>query len=124
MNPGRMIYISGTPNAGARNFTINLKNQEYGGDIYFHFGVRFQESVVVRNALLNGAWGQEDRQQPEFPFQPGQPFNLIVLAEQGSFKVAVNNKHFIEFAHRNPNLQAIQWVETEGDASDVTINMS
>lgn len=122
--PGRMIYISGTPNPGARSFTINLKNQEQGGDIYLHLNVRFADGVAVRNSLLNGAWGQEERQQPEFPFHQGQQFNLIILAEQGSFKVAVNNKHFIEFVHRNPNIQAIQWVETDGDASGVTINMS
>lgn len=122
--PGRMIYISGTPNPGAKSFSINLKSQEYGGDIYFHMIIRFPESVVIRNALLNGQWGAEERQQPEFPFPPGQQFNIIILPEQGSFKVAVNNKHFVEFVHRNPNLQAIQWVETDGEASGVAINMS
>lgn len=124
LQPGRMIYINGTPNPGAKSFSINLKNQEYGGDIYFHMNVRFLESVVVRNSLLNGQWGAEERQQPEFPFPSGQQFNIIILPEQGSFKVAVNNKHFIEFVHRNPNLQAIQWVETDGEASGVAINMS
>lgn len=119
-----MIYISGTPNPGAKSFSINLKSQEYGGDIYFHMIIRFPESVVIRNALLNGQWGAEERQQPEFPFPPGQQFNIIILPEQGSFKVAVNNKHFVEFVHRNPNLQAIQWVETDGEASGVAINMS
>jgi len=69
------------------SFSINLKSQEYGGDIYFHMIIRFPESVVIRNALLNGQWGAEERQQPEFPFPPGQQFNIIILPEQGSFKV-------------------------------------
>jgi galectin-4 len=122
--PGRMIYISGTPNPGARSFAINLKSQEHGGDVYFHMSIRFPDSVVIRNSFLNGQWGAEERQQPEFPFPPGQQFNIIILPEQASFKVAVNNKHFIEFFHRNQNLQGIQWVETDGEASGVTINTS
>lgn len=122
--PGRMIYINGSINPGARNFRVNLKSQEFGGDIFFHLDVRFQEQVVVRNSLLRGAWGNEERQQPEFPFQPGQPFSLIILTEQGCFKVAVNNKHFIEFNHRDPNFQAIQWVECEGETSGIAINTS
>lgn len=119
---GRMIYISGTP--GARNLTINLKSQEFGGDVFLHIDIRMNDRVVVRNSCINGQWGSEERQQPEFPFQPGQPFNMIILAEQSSFKVAVNNKHFIEFMHRNPNLQAIQWVETSGDATGVSVNIA
>jgi len=32
-------------------------------------------------------------------------------------QVAVNNDHFIAFRSRTPNLQSIQWVEVESDAT-------
>jgi len=34
----------------------------------------------------------------------------------------VNGTHFTEFRLRNPDLQAIQWVEVTGDVTGVTIN--
>ena len=40
-----------------------------------------------------------------------------------TLQVAVNNSHFIEFQHRNPNLAAIQWVEVAADASNVSIHV-
>jgi hypothetical protein len=33
----------------------------------------------------------------------------------------VNGSHFAEFPIRNPNLQAIQWAEAEGDLTGVQI---
>lgn len=113
--PGRLIYITATP--GPSRFAVNLRYQQHGGDIAFHFNPRVKEGVVVRNSLLSGSWGSEEKDQPSFPFQAGQQFTMIILCEPTEFKVAVNNQHFIAFRSRTPNLQAIQWVEVESDAT-------
>jgi len=69
-------------------FAVNLKYQQEGGDIAFHFNPRLNDRVVVRNSLLGGAWGPEERAQPSFPFQAGQQFNMIILCEPNNFKVS------------------------------------
>jgi hypothetical protein len=113
--PGRLIYITATP--GPTQFAVNLRTQDQGGDIAFHFNPRINNGVVVRNSSIGGAWGTEERAQPSFPFQAGQQFQMIILCEPNDFKVAVNYQHFIEYQARLPNLAAIQWVEVVADAT-------
>ena len=43
--------------------------------------------VVVRNTMAGYTWGKEERAQPEFPFHPGKPFDIIILVEQDQYKV-------------------------------------
>ncbi|XP_013408586.1 galectin-4 [Lingula anatina] len=105
MYPGRMIFISGTPNMNPSRFHINLQcGQHSGCDIALHFDVRFSYgsnyNVVVRNSQQGGGWQNEERSHPYFPFAAGANFDVVILCEQQCFKVAVNNQHFIEFAHR------------------------
>lgn len=78
--------------------TTTLKNK---GDIAFHFATRFDEGVVVRNSRQNQIWGPEER-TGGLPFRQGNDFEIMFLADHGSFKVAVNGTHFIEFIHRMP----------------------
>jgi len=54
--------------------------------------------------------------------QPGTPCQMMILADPQEWKVAVNGAHFTEMRHRNPNIQAVQWVEVDGDVSAVNIN--
>lgn len=114
--PGRLIYVTVTP--GPNTFAVNLRFQEQGGDIAFHFNPRMIDRIVVRNSHLNGAWGTEERDTPRFPFQPGHPCYLIFLIEHDKFKVAVNNQHYLEYRMRTQNMQAIQWIEITGDGSN------
>jgi len=72
--------------------------------------------------LLNGSWGQEERAAGQFPFQPGQPFAMMVLADPQGFKIAVNGNHYTEFPFRGSSLQAVQCVQVDGDVTGVTIN--
>ncbi|NXH15887.1 LEG4 protein, partial [Bucco capensis] len=52
-----------------------------GGDILLHFNPRPAQGVLVRNSLLAGAWGHEERelppeQPPLGPFQQGAHFDV------------------------------------------------
>lgn len=122
MQPGRIIYINGTPSPNAQRFGVNLKHDENGAELALHFSPRFGEKAVIKNSLFGGAWGQEERATAPFPFVPGTPFSMMILGDPQEFKIAVNGNHFTEFRLRNPNLQAVQWVEVEGDLTGVTIS--
>ena len=78
--------------------TATLKNK---GDIAFHFNPRFDDGSVIRNSRQNQIWGPEER-TGGLPFRQGNDFEIMFLADHGSFKVAVNGTHFIEFIHRMP----------------------
>lgn len=57
----------------------------------------------MRNHLENQIWGTEER-YGGCPIQPGQHFDILVLAEAAAYKVHYNNlkitiddKHYINF---------------------------
>ncbi|NXQ51400.1 LEG9 protein, partial [Catharus fuscescens] len=58
-------------------FHINLRAGP-GGDILLHLNPRLNEGgVVVRNALLGGSWGPEERELSCCsPFQHGRYFDV------------------------------------------------
>jgi hypothetical protein len=122
MRPGRIVYINGTPSPSAGRFSVKLKNQEMGGDLALEFNPRFNERAVVMNCMQHGSWGQEQRASAPFPFIPGTPFAMMILTEPNQFKIAVNGNHFAEYPIRDPNLQAIQWAEVDGDVTGVQVN--
>ncbi|NXT47336.1 LEG4 protein, partial [Pluvianellus socialis] len=47
-----------------------------GGDVLLHLNPRLGEGAVVRNSLLGGAWGAEERDLPHNPFQRGRYFDV------------------------------------------------
>lgn len=117
--PGRMINISGVPNMGASRFTINLQSGPYdGSDIAMHMDARFNAGndrhVVVRNHCQGGSWGSEERSLSHFPFMHNQNFDILILVEPASFKVAVNNQHMLQFNHRLP-VQSANTLCVKGD---------
>ena len=91
------------------SFSINMmvgsmitEQLKRSGDIGFHFSVRFNERLVVRNSRQNNVWGPEEREPRVMPFVAGRDFEAMILCEESAYKVAVNGKHFIEFLHRVP----------------------
>ncbi|KAH9509310.1 Galectin-4 [Bulinus truncatus] len=120
LHPGKLIYISGIPNANAQRFSINLasgnsESHDYG----LHFDVRFSygsdKNIVVRTHKKGGTWGPEEKETPFFPFAPNANFDLMILVEPNCFKVAVNNAHFLEFKHRIQPIQEINHLLITGD---------
>lgn len=120
MYPGRMIFISGVPNFGADRFSVNLV---CGGDfdacdVALHMDNRLaygNGNTVVRTHKQGGNWGAEESFQNFFPFSPNAQFEIMILAEPSGYKIAVNNQHFCEFAHRIQPVQRADHVHVRGD---------
>lgn len=72
-----------------------------GSDIALHCDVRLRfgsdVNVFVRNSLLGGGWGGEERPCPYFPFVPNGSFDMIILAEKDKFKVIIWYTTFLSF---------------------------
>ncbi|XP_073494899.1 galectin-3 [Phyllobates terribilis] len=113
---GMMLNIQGVPTG--KRFSIDFVE---GNDIALHINPRFDEKpyVVVRNSMIRGQWGQEERQCPKFPFQMQQPFKLQILFEPDGYKVAVNNENICKYPHRLKNFAGIKCIRINGA---VTIN--
>lgn len=117
--PGRMVAISGIPHQHCSRFSVNLQAGTFdGSDIALHLDVRLNygdsHHVVVRNHYKAGTWGREERGVSYFPFRPNQNFDILILVDPASFKVAVNNQHFVEFNHRLP-IQSANTLSVTGD---------
>lgn len=48
-------------------------------DIAFHMNPRVREGMVVRNSMIGGRWGQEERELSLSPFMEGQYFDVSEL---------------------------------------------
>lgn len=111
-----MIRIKGLIHNRVSNFiTINLQSTPVLSptEINLHLSIRVGDRVVVRNHKHGNNWGVEER-SGGFPFAIGQPFEVLLLAEQRQFKVAVNGQHFCDFAHRLP-LNEVNFITITGD---------
>lgn len=58
----------------AINFVVSRSK-----DIAFHLNPRYREGIVVRNSLIGGNWGKEDREINFNPFLEGQYFDVNAL---------------------------------------------
>lgn len=122
VTPGKILFVSGTTHSTCQRFTVNLvRSSEAGDDIALHFDVRVRISGeihrIIRNSQVHGHWGVEEYNIPYFPFQPNSNFEIMILAEEDKFKIAVNNNHFTEFRHRVRPLNEIDSFVIFGDVS-------
>lgn len=69
----------------------------------------------MRNHFTNRVWGTEER-YGHSPIYFGQPFDLLVLAEQSQYKIAVNGNHLCTFGHRHP-LSRVTFVSISGQGT-------
>lgn len=114
--PGKMLKIQGKTSPSAIRFAINYQlgpNLNPRDDIAIHISPRFPEGIITRNHIESMNWGPEENGGPMW-IQPGEEFEIIVLCEQLQYKIAVNGKHFTEFAHRIP-YQKVTHLVIDGD---------
>jgi len=112
---GSKIYIAGSVDKGPDRFSVNLQRGEAdGSDIYFHFDVRFNDNSIVRNSYLTGNWGEEERDLPNFPFQPKKAFIICITATNDKLDVEVDGNELISFLNRNDAISNITHLYISG----------
>ncbi|CAI5441466.1 unnamed protein product [Caenorhabditis angaria] len=120
--PGKTLVVYATPEKKAKKFNINLLKKN--GDIALHFNPRFDEKgglicakpipgSVVRNSLISGEWGNEEREGKN-PFEKNVGFDLEIRNEEFAFQIFVNGERFASYAHRvDPH--DIAGIQIQGD---------
>ena len=57
-------------------------------DIAFHFNPRLAEKCSVRNSFAGGDWQEEERDQPCFPFEKKETFEIAINIQADRFIVS------------------------------------
>lgn len=102
LSPGEMVLIQGSVPPTADRFQIDLacgSSVAPRADVAFHFNPRFNRSCIVCNSLQKERWGWEEIHHV-MPFSPASDFELLILVQSDSFKVAVNGAHVLQYKHR------------------------
>lgn len=106
LEPGNWVVMYGAPDDDADGFAINLQcgPSSDSDDIAFHFNPRFNDGETVRNTREGGDWGGEERDQPYFPFEPEDRFELAYVMLPHGIRVFVNRRRYIDYNFRiNPD---------------------
>ncbi|XP_055705362.1 galectin-4-like isoform X2 [Phlebotomus papatasi] len=115
---GQMIRIKGVLNYYGHRFQINIQSGPAlrpRDDVGLHMSIRPQEHVIARNTMTNNTWGSEER-HGGCPLNPGQTFDILILAEHSCYKVAINGIHFCAFNHRL-SLARMQFISIDGEVT-------
>ncbi|XP_072376481.1 tectonin beta-propeller repeat-containing protein [Diabrotica undecimpunctata] len=109
--PGTIITLNGCVGDEAGRIAINLeaplsyklkhKAHTEIENVCLHINPRFAENQVIRNAMIDGKWGEEER-FGDNPFAKGQEFNLKIETTEDAFIIFVNDQKFTSFRHRLP----------------------
>ncbi|XP_067866667.1 galectin-4-like isoform X4 [Heterodontus francisci] len=122
---GKMIMIKGRVLPHSNRFHVNLQCglMAQHCDIAFHFNPRFEcPGYVVCNTFENQRWCSEERKH-EVPIQKGETFQLLILVQNDSYKVAVNDRHFLEFKHRIP-VSRVNTITIDGQVEVVSLSFT
>ncbi|XP_043911545.1 galectin-related protein isoform X2 [Protopterus annectens] len=118
MKPGKKIKVMGIVDVSPESFDMKLtcgRSEEPPADVALELKVRFPERQVVRNAQIDGVWGEDELAISYFPFIPDQPFRIEILCEHQRFRVFVDGHQLFDFYHRVLALQAIDTIKINGD---------
>ncbi|CRK92982.1 CLUMA_CG006589, isoform A [Clunio marinus] len=120
---GHIILVSGKTIDGAMNLVINLSNGKVGEvDIPFHFSVRFHSENIIRNTLMEQAWGDEEIEDNLMaspnPIMSGWDFKVYILTGDDRFHVSVNDQPFCTYSYRMP-LDTIRAIQVLGDLQKI-----
>ncbi|XP_013866835.1 galectin-8 [Austrofundulus limnaeus] len=122
LSPGQHITIKGQVSMYPHSFTVNLCNSKTQ-NIALHLNPRMKSGVFIRNSYLDESWGQEEREQPVFPFSSGEYFEILLLIQPHQFKLAVNGSHLFEFRHRVQDLSSVDQLEIMGDLELIDVKL-
>ncbi|CAH0558227.1 unnamed protein product [Brassicogethes aeneus] len=109
--PGTKITITGCVGDDADRIGVNLESEPTYKlkhkahteleNICLHFNPRFREGVTVRNAMIEGKWGGEERDE-QIALQRGQEFKICIEATEDAFVIHIDDKKNSTFRHRLP----------------------
>ncbi|XP_022901913.1 tectonin beta-propeller repeat-containing protein isoform X3 [Onthophagus taurus] len=111
--PETVIIINGCLQDDITRFAINLdaypsfrskhKNYTELENCCLHFNPRFENGnpTVVRNSMIDGKWGEEERVGIT-PFMPGQEFELKIEVNVEDYVIYVDGERFCGYRHRLP----------------------
>lgn len=116
---GQIFVVSGKTIESAVMLNINLTSAKEGeADIPFHFSVRFHEDSIVRNSLVDLAWGEEEREEnlvaSANPIMSGWVFKVYIMCSDDKFHVSINDHPFCIYNYRLP-LEEIHAIQVQGD---------
>lgn len=84
-------------------------------DIAFHLNPRLDRNYVVRNARLQGCWGDEETSSiVKFNIARNRKFEIAIFIAKQEFMVSLNGTHFCAFNFRVP-LNLCTGIEIEGN---------
>lgn len=104
LSHGRMLRIKGIITKHGERCQIHIQSGAAlspRDDVTLHISIRPNEYAIIRNTINNQVVGPEER-HGGCPVRYGEPFDLLILAEGGHYKIAFNGVHFCTFAHRLP----------------------
>lgn len=74
-----------------RRFHLNLQTDD--GDspsnVAFHFNPRQSQGEVIRNSMVDGGWGDEEKDSAEFPFGPKASFEIRIVCTPWKYVVSM-----------------------------------
>jgi len=116
--PGKRLDISALPTGNRVNVNLNRKSSGYALQV----SIRYNEGAIVRNAMIDNVWGQEER-EGDFQLNKDEIFDLTIINEEFSYQIFVNGQRYCTFAHRGSPTD-IETLEIDGNVilHSVTIN--
>ncbi|XP_061110357.1 beta-galactoside-binding lectin-like [Conger conger] len=100
-NQGKELRVTGVPEPNPVGFAINVGESEC--NIALHINPRFQgcgPGVIVLNAMKDGSWGAEVRDERNFPFRQGEKFEVSITFGNEQFCISLDNGNMLEFPNR------------------------
>ncbi|KAK0396255.1 hypothetical protein QR680_001642 [Steinernema hermaphroditum] len=118
LTPGKRLDISAMPKGKRVNVNLYRDNREYALQV----SIRFNEGAIVRNAMVDNVWGQEER-EGRFPLNKKEIFDCTIINEPFSFQIFFNGKRYATFAHRG-SPDDIKSLEIDGDVEVYTVTIN
>ncbi|KAF2895160.1 hypothetical protein ILUMI_11013 [Ignelater luminosus] len=107
--PGSELILTGCIADDADRIAINLdahssyklrhKAHTELQNTNLHFNPRFADDVIVRNSMIDGKWGEEERDD-EIPIKRGQEFTLKLICSSEGYSIHINEKPYCIYKHR------------------------
>lgn len=57
-------------------------------NVSFHFNPRQNQGEVVRNSMIDGDWGEEEKDSDHFPFGPKANFEIRIVCTPWKYVVS------------------------------------